>query len=99
MGGAEFAQTLVFGWMSNPQATLEQLAQTAASLGVEISPQGVDERFNQEAADYLQEVLAVGVGQVISAPAVAIPILERFSQVYIQDSTILQLPEELVSTW
>ena len=99
MGGAEFAQTLVFGWMSNSQATLEQLAQTAASLGVEISPQGLDDRFKQEAADYLQEVLAAGVRQVITAQAVAIPILERFSQVYVQDSTILQLPEELVSTW
>jgi hypothetical protein len=99
MGGAEFAQTLAFGWMSNSQATLEQLAQTAASLGVEISPQGLDERFKEEAADYLQEVLAVGVRQVITAQAVAMPILERFSRVYIQDSTVLQLPEELVSTW
>jgi hypothetical protein len=43
MGGAEFVQTLVFGWMSNPQATLEELAQTAASVGVEITAQGLDQ--------------------------------------------------------
>ena len=60
MGGAEFAQTLVFGWMSNSQATLEQLAQTAASLGVEISPQGLDDRFKQEAADYLRKSWPLG---------------------------------------
>jgi len=27
--GASFAQTVVFGWLSNPDATLEELAQTA----------------------------------------------------------------------
>ena len=36
--GARFAQTLVFGWLANPQATLEGLAQTAATLDLAISP-------------------------------------------------------------
>lgn len=99
MGGAAFAQTLVFGWLSNPQATLEQLAQTAAALGVSISPQGLDERFTPAAVDYLQAVLALGVGQMITVQPVAIPILERFTQVVIQDSTIIVLPEELATLW
>ena len=43
--GANFAQTLVFGWLSNPQATLEELTQTAATLSVEIGPQRLDQRF------------------------------------------------------
>ena len=50
MGGAGFVQALVFGWMGNPEATLEQLAQSAAAVGVEISPQGLDQRFTSEAA-------------------------------------------------
>ena len=49
MGGAEFVQTLVFGWMSNPQATLEELAQTAAGVGVEISAQGLDQDHHHRA--------------------------------------------------
>ena len=44
LGGAKFAQTLVFGWLANPAATLEELAQTAATLGVAITPQGLDQR-------------------------------------------------------
>ena len=36
--GARFAQTLVFGRLANPQATLEGLAQTAATLDLAISP-------------------------------------------------------------
>ena len=31
--GASFVQTLVFGWLSNPKATLEELSQTAATVG------------------------------------------------------------------
>jgi hypothetical protein len=38
--GSGFVQTLVFGWLSNPQATLEELSQTAATLGMTITPQG-----------------------------------------------------------
>ncbi|MCH8291410.1 hypothetical protein IH992_09955 [Candidatus Poribacteria bacterium] len=31
--GCQFVQTLVFGRLSNPQETLEELAQTAATVG------------------------------------------------------------------
>ncbi len=31
--GATFVQTLVLGWLDNPDATLSDLASTAASLG------------------------------------------------------------------
>ena len=34
LGGATFSQTLVFGFLGNPQASLEELTQTAATLGV-----------------------------------------------------------------
>src|SRR5512136_2141937 len=40
LDGATFVQTLVLGWLSNPQASLEELAQSAASVGVTISAQG-----------------------------------------------------------
>ena len=43
--GSDFAQTLVFGWLDNPDSTIEELAQTAATLGVSITPQGLDKRF------------------------------------------------------
>jgi hypothetical protein len=35
--GARFVQTLVFGWLAQPQARLSQLAQTAATLGVALT--------------------------------------------------------------
>lgn len=43
LSGSSFVQTLVFGWLSNPDATLEELAQTAATLGIDITPQGLND--------------------------------------------------------
>jgi hypothetical protein len=58
--GSVFVQTLTFGWLHNPDATLEELAQVAASLGVAISPQGLDQRFGSRAAALLEQVLQAG---------------------------------------
>lgn len=99
MGGAEFAQTLTFGWLANPQATLEELSQTAATLGVNISPQGLDARFTQEASQCLEQVVQKAVEKVVKAAPAAIPVLQRFSALYIQDSTQVQLPVALAQLW
>jgi len=99
VSGASFVQTLVFGWLSKPEATLEELAQTAASIGLEITPQGLDKRFTPQAASFMKQVLEAAAQEAIVANPVAIPILERFNGVYIQDSTTVQLPDELREVW
>ena len=48
--GARFTQTLVLGFLSNPQATREELAQTAATRGRTISQQGRDQRMTESGA-------------------------------------------------
>lgn len=51
--GASFAQTLVFGWLSNPEATLEDLAQTSAAVGTGVSAEALFQRFTPDAAAFL----------------------------------------------
>jgi len=97
--GAKFTQTLVFGWLSSPQATLEELAQTAATLGVEISPQGLDQRFTRAASACLEQVLSAAVDEMIDAEPVVIPVLRRFNGVYILDGSTVQLPAALADEW
>jgi hypothetical protein len=99
MGGAEFAQTLTFGWLENPQATLEELCQMATALGVTITPQGLDQRFSASAAKCLQQVLEAAVEKMIASEPVAIPVLQRFSGVYLDDSSTVTLPDELAAVW
>src|SRR5215471_6811056 len=99
LGGATFSQTLVFGFLANPQATLAELTQTAATLGVEISPQALDQRFTAAAAACLQQVLLTAIARVITAEPVAIPLLERFTAVYVQDSSTIVLPDVFAAQW
>ncbi len=97
--GALFAQTLVFGWLANPQASLEGLAQVAAAVGVAIRAQSRDERFTEGAAVFLDELLAQAVQRVIAADSVAIPLRERLSAVVLLDSSTITRPAALALWW
>jgi len=98
--GAAFVQTLTFGWLANPQATLEELTQTAAALGVTISPQGLDQRFSRRAARCLRTVLEAAVTRVLAARPAAVPLLQRFAGgVWLLDSTTVALPDALAHVW
>jgi hypothetical protein len=99
LSGAIFSQTLVFGFLGNSQATLEELTQTAAAFGVDISPQALDQRFTASAAACLQQVLLTAMARVITAEPVAIPLLQRFTAVYVQDSSTIVLPELFAAQW
>ena len=79
--GSLFVQTLVFGWLSHPEATLDELAQTACALGAPIRPQSLDERFTQDAATFLQAVLRQAVRERVEAEPVPLDLLARFNGV------------------
>jgi hypothetical protein len=97
--GATLVQTLVFGWLADPAASLSGLCQTAAARGVAITPQGLAQRFTAATAACLRAVLEATLTEVITADPVAIPLLARFSAVYVQDSTTLALPDALQDQW
>jgi hypothetical protein len=98
--GDVFVRTLTFGWLHKPDATLEELAQTAADLGVSISPQGLDQRFGPRAAACLQQVLDAAVTQVLASDPVAVPLLRRFpGGVSLLDSSTLVVPDALAHCW
>jgi hypothetical protein len=97
--GSSFVKTLVFGWLDNPNATLDELTQSAIDLDVDITPQALDQRFTYEASECLKQTMESAVGMLIASEAVNIPILERFNGVYIQDSTVITLPDQLSDVW
>ncbi len=99
LNGAVFVQALVFGFLAKPTATLTHLTQSAANVGVTLSPQGLAQRLTQAAAACLQTVLEVAVQQVVAAKPVAIPILQRFTGVYVLDSPTISLPDALAPVW
>ncbi len=97
--GARWVQTLVFGCLGTPRPSLSSLTQTAAALGVAVTPQALDQRFTAEAAACLEQVLAAAVAATVAADPVAVPLLRRFAGVYVLDSTSLALPVALAALW
>jgi hypothetical protein len=99
LDGAAFARACVLGWQQHPDARLSQLAQTAACLGVPISPQGLDQRFGEAAAAFLRALLEAAMTTLVGAAPVALPLLGRFTAVLVQDSTVINLPDALAAVW
>jgi hypothetical protein len=99
LSGSAFAQAVVFGWLANPRAALPALAQAAAATGVTISPQGLDQRCTENAADFLEQLVGAAMTTLIDAEATVLPLLARFRAVVLLDSTTLALPAVLGGRW
>lgn len=98
--GASFAQSLIFGWQANPQASLEDLCQSARVCGVDISPQGLQERLNNPQANaFLYQLLLRGITYLVRVQSERHDLLAGFNGVYIQDSSKIELPSCLHTLW
>lgn len=89
------AQTFVLGHLAHPDASDEDLARTAALVGVEVSTQAVEQRFSQRLADFLEVLFRKGVTALVQAPQCVPGLLERFADVLLLDATTISLAEEL----
>jgi len=98
--GADLVQTLVFGWLTHPDASLEQLASTAEVRHVSVSDTAIDKRFTPECAEFLHQVLQEMTAVVVQAEhEVPLPLLKRFSAVILEDASTITLPDELAEVW
>jgi hypothetical protein len=98
--GADFAISLIFGWLQDPTISLEGLVQVLGRREVYISASGLSQRFNQASADLLKKILqalvaASPVGEVRESHS----LLDRFEGVLIEDATTVVLPAPLRSLW
>jgi Transposase DDE domain len=99
VSGASFVQALVFGWLDDPDASLDDLAAAHALVAVPLSPQALDQRFTPAAADTLRRVLLRAVTALVAAQPTAGALLRRFCGVYLLDGTTIGLPAALAALW
>jgi hypothetical protein len=95
LDGPMFLKTLVFGWSENPRASLNDLAQTADDLGVEITAQGLDERIHARTVKFMEEMSQKSLLLFRNETPLNIAVLKQFAAVELLDSTIMELPETL----
>jgi Transposase DDE domain len=93
--GSSFLQTCAFTWVRHPDATLEQLVATAASLGLDVAVQSLDERIDFPAAEFFRLMLQRCLGVALAPCPRDLPLLDRFAGVYLDDCTHVTLPAGL----
>jgi hypothetical protein len=96
---AALAQGLVLGWLKNPEATLEQLAQAVGVAGAEVTATALAKRFQEPLARCFEQLLEVALEQAIRSQPLAAELLKRFAGVYLLDGTVLVLPDVLARAW
>lgn len=98
--GADLLQTLVFGWLSHPDASLETLASLATIRKVEVTDTAIHKRFTKPCAQFLHAVFEEMASVVVEAShEVPVNLLCRFQSVVLEDSSSIALPEELAEQW
>src|SRR3989440_3392640 len=98
--GATLLQTMVFGWLQHPAATLESLASTAEIRAGSVSDTAVDKRFTPQCAQFLHRMLEeISQVVVLADQDVPLALLRRFGAVVIEDSSSIALPDALAQQW
>lgn len=87
------ARTFILGFLQNPRASDEELAQMALQCGAEVTPQAIEQRHTPRLADFLQRLFHAATRLVIGSETALAPLLERFTAVTVLDSTTLTLPD------
>lgn len=99
LDGPMFVQTTTLTWMHQADAGYTALQQTAASLGANVSQQAIEQRFSSASVALLREVWQAGIGQLLSSEPSSVELLSRFAGVYLQDGTVISLPDGLQEQW
>ena len=87
------ARTFVLGFLQKPNASDEQLAQMAVQCGADVTPQAVEQRHTAKLTRFLEGMFRRATTLVVGSGKTLAPILERFTEVLVLDSTTATLPD------
>jgi hypothetical protein len=93
--GLSLARTFVLGFLQNPEASDEALAQMAITCGVDVTPQAIEQRQTPKLVAFFEHLFRQAVQVVIASDKALAEILERFTSVTLLDSTSITVPDSL----
>ena len=93
--GVSLCKTFVLGFLQNPEASDEELAQIAAQCGTPVTPQAIEQRHTPRMVKFLETLFRQATKLVIGSDRSLAPILERFSSVPVLDSSAFRLPDSM----
>lgn len=98
--GSGFVQALVMAFQAEHSASYSEISQSASSLGMPLSAQGMEQRLNESSAQFMKSVLEFAVQERVKGVTQAtFPLLEKFNGVHLRDSSTIGLPATLKEIW
>jgi len=98
--GADCAQRLIFGWLQEPDLSLEGRCQIVGRRDVDLSAPGLFQRCTPEAAEFFRHLLEeVSAHQLRAEKAVPTTLLQQFQAVTLEDRSSINLPQERSVIW
>lgn len=95
LNAEHFVQTLVLGWLKKQQASLNELAQMAGDLGIEVSGAAIHERMKPSAVVLMAGVMQMALVRWQMRCPLSLTRLQAFSAICVTDSSQISLPAEL----
>jgi hypothetical protein len=92
---SSLARTFVLGFLQDPRASDEKLAQMAVQSGAAVTPQAIEQRHTPKLVDFLERLFRGATKLIVGSDQALAPILERFISVTVIDSSTITLPDEM----
>lgn len=87
------AQAFILALLQNPKASNSDIASVAAASGVDVSPQAVEQRYSLSLVAFFKVLFEKMVKQIVASEETLAPILSRFTEVVLIDSSVIPLPD------
>lgn len=95
LNAVRFVQVLVLGWLKKGNASLNDLAEMASGLGINVTDSAIHDRMNSRAIELLSHVLCQALQVLPTGKRIPLSQLEQFSKICVTDSTQLKLPDTM----
>jgi hypothetical protein len=93
--GMSLARMLVLTLLHRPAAKDRDYCDMAARLGLFVTEQAIGPRFTKDLVEFLSQALERAVSQALAAKALSTTLLDKFTDVWIGDSSTIGLPDDM----
>jgi hypothetical protein len=82
--------------MNNKNGTLNNIVENFEQQGIDITEQGVSQRFTAETVEFFKQMIAQACKLLVNHHTEILPLTKNFNGIYAEDCSTVRLPNDLV---